>query len=376
MHRPLLDPLLSQFVDLDGSDLYLTVGCAPQVRIADRMVTLGEKPLDDNDVNRMVEELLDDEKRREFTSMMECNLSVAWRDITRFRINIFRQQQHSGIVVRRIQTRIPTPDSLGLPKIYNNIIMEQRGLVLVVGPTGAGKSTSLAAMIGHRNQQGYGHIVTIEDPVEFIHSHQGCIITQRDIGIDTYSFGTALKNVLRQRPDVVVIGEIRERETMEYALHFAETGHLCVATLHASSTGQAFERVFNFFPEDKHTQVRHTLAYNLRAILSQRLVLTRQGTRTLAVEVMLNRGLIRDLIRENRVREIPEIMTRNSGEGMQTLDRALHELYCNNQITEEVALAESDNPANLRLLIRQHSFRSSPVPEKEILSLKPGRHTF
>ena len=264
--RPRLDPLLERLIALKGSDMYLTVGYAPSVRVEDKIIPLDGTPLNDNDLEAMMRELLDEEKRDEFNSTLEFNMPLAWRESRRFRINIFRQQQHPGMVIRRIETDIPTIDSLGLPKIYNDIIMENRGLVFVVGSTGSGKTTSLAAMAGHRNQNGFGHILTIEDPIEYVHAHQNCIVTQRDVGIDTYSFGMALKNALRQRPDVVIIGEIRDRDTMEQALHFSETGHLCVATLHAGNTCQAIERALSFFPEDKHQQTLDGLSNNLRAI--------------------------------------------------------------------------------------------------------------
>jgi twitching motility protein PilU len=284
---------------------------------------------------------------------MEYNMPLPWRDGIRFRVNVFRQQQHSGVVIRRIENNIPTIESLNLPKIYGDMIMENRGLILIVGNTGSGKTTSLAAIADYRNRYGYGHILTIEDPIEYIHTHKQCIVTQRDVGIDTYSFGMALKNALRQRPDVVIIGEIRDRETMEHALHFSETGHLCVATLHAGNTCQAIERVLNFFPEERHQQTLHSLSNNLRSILSQRLVLSQEQKRHVAVEVMLNRGLIRSLIQENKIKEIPDIIAKNTGEGMQTFDQALYKLYIDKVISEEVAIAESDSPANIRLLITQ-----------------------
>ncbi len=381
MTRPTLDPLLTRFVELKGSDLYLTVGCAPSVRVSDRIVALSETPLNDEDIEKILSEMLDDEKREEFYSTMEFNTPMAWDEFARFRINVFRQQQHTGIVVRRIQTDIPSVESLKLPRIYSDLIMENRGLVMVVGPTGSGKSTSLAAMIGHRNRHGYGHIVTVEDPIEYIHKHNGCIVTQRDVGIDTYSFGMALKNALRQRPDVVLIGEVRDRETMEHALHFSETGHLCVATMHAGNTSQALERMLNFFPEERHGQVRYGLSHNLKGILTQRLVLTNQkpsatspSMRTVAVEVMLNRGLIRNLIQENKIKEIHEVMGKNRNEGMQTLDQALYQLYFDNIISEEVAVAECENPANLRLLIRQHqtSLKGMRTAEPTLLRNEPA----
>ncbi len=349
-----LDQLIRKFVSLEGSDMYITVGCPPSIRIADKIVALFDPPLNDEDVESLLREILDEDKIDEFYSTMEYNAPMEWQDIGRFRVNTFRQQQHSGIVIRRIRSDIPTIESLNLPKVYNDIIMEQRGLILVVGATGSGKSSSLAAMIGHRNRSGYGHILTIEDPIEFVHKHQGCIITQRDVGLDTYSFGMALKNALRQRPDIVLIGEIRDRETMEHAMNFSETGHLCVATLHSGNTCQAVEHVLNFFPEEKHKQISYNLSYNLLGILSQRLVLTTRDTRTVATEVMLNRGFIRNLIQENKIKEIPDIISKNGNEGMHTFEQSLFRLYADNVISEDVAISESDNPANIKLLIRKH----------------------
>ena len=255
--------------------------------------------------------------------------------------------------MRRIRTEIPSLESLSLPKIYNELIMEKRGLILVVGPTGSGKSTSLASMLEYRNTHGSGHIITIEDPVEFIHEHRGCIITQRDVGIDTYSFGIGLKNSLRQTPDVIVIGEVRDRETKEHAIVFAETGHLCLATLHANNASQAIERVINFFPEEKHKQILLNLSLNLKAILSQRLVPNKSGGRCIALEIMLNQGLIKSQIQEGRIKEIKELIERGRSSGMQTFEQSLIELYQNGLITEEVALAESDNPASLSLAFKQ-----------------------
>lgn len=351
--RPHLDPLLECLLTLDGSDLYLTVGIPPSVRVADRIVTLRDIPLLDNDINQLVEEALSADQLQEFQATMEANLSLLWTERLRFRINVFRQQQHCGMVIRRIQSEIPTLEELGLPKIYGDLIMENRGLILIVGSTGAGKSSSLAAMVGHRNTHGYGHIVTIEDPIEFVHRHKGCIITQRDVGVDTFSFNMALKNTLRQRPDVVLIGEIRERETLEHALHFSETGHLCVSTLHAGSVAQALERIINFFPIEKHAQLLYNMSQNIKAIMCQRLVLTTDNTRAIAVEIMLNRGLIRNLIQEGKIKEIHDAMAKNRNEGMQTMDQALYQLYMDKRISEEVAVSESENSTNLKLQIRQ-----------------------
>ena len=362
-----LDPLLADMVKHKASDLYLTVGCPPSLRLSDRILEVGDAPLSDEDMEAFLEEFLSEEHRDEFETTLEFNTAINWQNEARFRVNIFRQQQHTGIVFRRIVTDIPTVDDLGLPPAYSNLVMEKRGLVLVVGPTGSGKSTSLAAMIGHRNINGAGHIITIEDPVEFVHTHKGCIVTQRDVGLDTYSFGLALKNALRQRPDVVLIGEIRDRETMEHAINFSETGHLVLATLHANNANQAIERIVNFFPEEKHRQVLLNLSLNLRGILSQRLVLNKQNQRTLAIEVMLNSGLIKTLIEEGKIKEIKEMMDRSRDQGMQTFDQCLFDLFQQGVITEEVAIAEADNPANLRLHIKQMhtsgSIKQSASPE-------------
>ncbi len=350
---PTLDPMLEEVVKQKGSDLYLTFNCPPSIRLTDRILPLGKLLVDDEMLRAILKEILTEDQLDEFETTLEFNTSINWHDRARFRINVFQQQQHAGIVLRRINTQIHTLEMLSLPPIYGDLIMQKRGLLLVVGPTGSGKTTSLAAMLGHRNHNGTGHIITIEDPIEFVHEHDGCIITQRDVGIDTYSFGIALKNALRQRPDVVLIGEIRDRETMEHAINFSETGHLCVATLHSNNANQAIERILNFFPEEKQAQVRLNLSLNLRGILSQRLVLNKAGGRTLAVEVMLNNGLIKMLIEEGKIRDIKELMERGNKEGMQTFDQALFEHFAKGTITQEVAIAEADNPSNLRLNIKQ-----------------------
>lgn len=366
----LLDPLLEEMVRLNGSDLYLTFGCPPSLRLTDRILPLSKEPLADEVMQSYLDEILTAEQRDEFEGTLEFNTSVNWKDRARFRINVYQQQQHAGIVFRRINTEIPTIAALGLPQVYANLIMQKRGLILVCGPTGSGKTTSLAAMLGHRNSNGTGHIITIEDPIEFVHKHDGCIVSQRDVGIDTFSFGIALKNALRQRPDVVLIGEIRDRETMEHAITFSETGHLCVATLHSNNANQAIERVLNFFPEEKHPQIRLNLSLNIRGILSQRLVLNKDGGRTLAVEVMLNSGLIKTLIEEGKIREIKEMMERGAGEGMQTFDQSLFQLFAQGVISEDVAIAEADNPANLRLNIRQMNTAENVGGRATILSTR------
>jgi twitching motility protein PilU len=348
-----IDDYLTAMVEQQASDLYLTYDAPPTLRVGDKMVVLGDQPLADGDLRRFTEQLLTAAQKDEFESTLELNSAISWKDGARFRINMFRQQLHEGLVLRRIQTDIPSIASLSLSPLYADLIMAKRGLVLVVGPTGSGKTTSLAAMVGHRNLNGGGHIITVEDPIEFVHPHRRCIITQRDVGIDTYSFAIALKNALRQRPDVVVIGEIRDREVMEQALYFAETGHLCLATLHANNASQAIERVINFFPEERHTQILLNLSLNLRAILSQRLVTNLTGTRSLIMEIMLNNGLIKQLIEEGKIRQIREMIEKGGSEGMMTFDQCLLKLVADGALSPEIAVAESDNPANLRLQMKQ-----------------------
>ncbi|MFO0109130.1 MAG: PilT/PilU family type 4a pilus ATPase, partial [Alphaproteobacteria bacterium] len=275
-----VDTYLAAMIERRASDLYLTNACPPSLRIAEAIEHQSDIMLGDADIRRFIDQLLTPTQKDEFESTLELNTAISWKEQSRFRINVFRQQLHDGLVIRRIQTEIPTIESLGLSPIYADLILAKRGLILLVGPTGSGKTTSLAAMIGHRNRHGDGHIITVEDPIEFVHRHGRCIITQRDVGIDTYSFAIALKNALRQRPDVIVIGEVRDREVMEQALYFAETGHLCIATLHANNSSQAIERVINFFPEERHPQILLNLSLNLRAILSQRLVTNLRGSRS------------------------------------------------------------------------------------------------
>jgi twitching motility protein PilU len=349
-----IGPFLDEMIRYNASDLYLTYGCPPSLRLSDSIAPLGTEPLSEENLEALLNDLLDEEQQDEFESTNELNASIGWRDHTRFRFNAYRQQKKPALVIRKINTIIPTPKSLGLPDVYSELVMLPRGLILVVGQTGSGKSTSLAAMIGHRNTYGTGHIITIEDPIEFVHNHNGCIISQRDVGIDTFSYGIALKNALRQRPDVLLIGEIRDRETMEHAINFSETGHLCLATLHANNANQAIERILSFFPEEKRAQVRLNLSLNLRAILSQRLLLGHDSKRHLASEVMINVGLIKSLIEEGKIREIKEMMLRNSTDGMRTFDQSIFELYTDGHISMDVAIGEADNAANMKLNISQY----------------------
>lgn len=346
-----IDTLLDAMVRKKASDIYLTHHCVPGLRVGDSIRPIGDVPLDDATLESLLAQLTTEYQRDEYASTLELNVAINWHETARFRVNVMRQQGHIGIVIRRIQMDIPSLDELLLPALYGDLVMQKRGLVLVAGPTGSGKTTSLAAMVGYRNRHGSGHVITVEDPIEFVHQHGECIVTQRDVGLDTYSYAIALKNALRQRPDLVVIGEIRDREVMEQAIHFAETGHLCIATLHANNSSQAIERVLNFFPEERHQQILMNLGLNLRGILSQRLVKNIKGTRTLALEVMLNNGLIKQLIEEGKIRQIRDMIERGGIEGMQTFDQHLYRLIKEGDITEEVALAESDNPSNLRLRI-------------------------
>jgi twitching motility protein PilU len=350
------DSLLQGFVDQEATDLYLSVGAPPSLRYSHRIAPVVPKIMAEEDIRKFLMEIVSKDVLDEFESTLEYNTAINWKSLGRFRINIFRQRQYTGVVIRRIRSDIPTLESLGLPALYGELIMEKRGLILLVGPTGSGKSTSLASMLDHRNTHGFGHIVTIEDPVEYLLEHKRCIVTQRDVGIDTYSFSMGLKNTLRQTPDVIVIGEVRDKETMEHAIVFAETGHLCLATLHANNSNQAVERIINFFPEERHRQVLLNLSLNLKAILSQRLVANLKGGRSLALEVMLNRGFIRELIQEGRIKELKEHIEKGRDQGMQSFDQALLDLYLAGKIDEETAISESDNPSNLRLAIKQSDF--------------------
>jgi twitching motility protein PilU len=296
---------------------------------------------------------MNEKQRNEFIEKKELNFAVSARGIGRFRASAFYQRNLAGMVLRRIETNIPKPDDLGLPESIKELAMTKRGLIIFVGATGTGKSTSLAAMIGHRNRNSKGHIISIEDPIEFIHQHEGCIITQREVGIDTDSFETALKNTLRQAPDVILIGEVRSRETMDHAIAFAETGHLCLCTLHANNANQALDRIIHFFPADRHRQLWMDLSLNLKAIVAQQLIATPDGQgRRACLEVLINTPLASDLIRKGEVSELKELMKKSTELGMQTFDKALYDLYDNGDITYEDALLHADSPNDLRLMIK------------------------
>ncbi len=345
--------LLKIMVDMDASDLYITAGMPPGYRIKGAVQRVGENDLSAVDTEQLANSVMSGKQKARFSTDMEMNLSLSYPGIGRFRVNIFRQMGAIGMVIRKIETTIMSIDDLKLPEIFKDIAMSSRGLVIMVGGTGSGKSTSLAAMIDWRNSNQAGHIITIEDPVEYVHQHKKCVITQREVGTDTHTFQAALKNTLRQAPDVILLGEIREEETMEQAIEFAETGHLAMATLHANNANQAIDRILNFFPEEKHQQVYMNLSMNLRAILSQRLVKTVDGKRAAAIEILINTPRIADLVLKGEVGEIKDAMIAGGEQyGMVTFDQALLKLWRDGKISEIEALRNSDSPNDLRLQMK------------------------
>jgi twitching motility protein PilU len=346
----------------DGSDLYLSTGAPPCAKFNGVLKPLSSESLKPGQVALVAQGLMDDEQKVEFQRQLEMNLAVSMAGIGRFRINIFMQRNEVSIVARNIKLDIPRFEDLHLPPVLLDVIMEKHGLVLFVGATGSGKSTSLAALIDHRNRNASGHIITIEDPVEFIHRHKKSIVNQREVGVDTRSFRAALKNTLRQAPDVILIGEIRDRETMEHALAFADTGHLCLSTLHANNTNQALDRIVNFFPEERRPQLLQDLGNNLKAFVSQRLVKTVDGKRRAAVEVMMGSPTIRDLIQRNEWGELKGIMEKSGNLGMQTFDGALFDLAVKGVISEEEALKYADSQNNVRLRLKLHGEGVTPQP--------------
>ncbi|MDQ7915349.1 PilT/PilU family type 4a pilus ATPase [Pseudomonas sp. 102515] len=347
------DRFLQLMVDKGASDLFITTGVPPSMKINGRMTPVTKDSLTPEQCRAIVLGVMNDEQRQEFQQKRECNFAISARGIGRFRVSAFYQRNLVGMVLRRIEVNIPTVEQLRLPEIIKKLAMTKRGLVIFVGATGTGKSTSLAAMIGHRNKNSAGHIISIEDPIEYIHQHQGCIVTQREVGIDTESFEVALKNTLRQAPDVIMIGEIRSRDTMEHALAFAETGHLCLATLHANNANQALDRIIHFFPADRHGQTWMDLSLNLKGIVAQQLVPTTDGQgRRAVIEVLLNTPLVADLIRKGEVHELKALMKKSGELGMQTFDQSLYGLYRDGEISYEAALAHADSANDLRLLIK------------------------
>ncbi|MEW9898179.1 PilT/PilU family type 4a pilus ATPase [Chitinivorax sp. PXF-14] len=342
-----------------ASDLFITSEFPPAIKIDGKLTPVSNQALNSQHTRELARSIMNDRQAEEFEATKECNFAISPPGIGRFRVNAFVQQGRIGMVLRTITTEIPNFDELGLPPVLKDVALTKRGLVVFVGGTGSGKSTSLAAMIGYRNENTFGHIVTIEDPVEYVHQHKNCIVTQREVGVDTESWHSALRNTLRQAPDVILIGEIRDRETMDYAIAFAETGHLCMATLHANSANQALDRIINFFPEERRQQLLMDLSLNLKAFVSQRLIPHRSGKgRAAAVEVMLNSPLISDLIFKGEVHGIKEIMSKSRELGMQTFDQALFDLHETGKISYEDALRNADSVNDLRLKIKLDSKES------------------
>ncbi len=348
-----LHGLLKFMLSKKASDLFLSVDFPPAIKLDGKMTPAGQQRLTAVHTQAFAYSIMNEKQRLEFETEKECNFAISPPDIGRFRVNVFVQQGHTGLVLRTITSKIPTFDDLNLPPVLRDVCLTKRGLVILVGGTGSGKSTSLAAMIDYRNEHSYGHIITIEDPVEYVHRHKNCLITHREVGADTHNWFAALKNTLRQAPDVILIGEIRDRETMEYAIAFAETGHLCMATLHANSANQALDRIVNFFPEERRNQLLMDLSLNTRALVSQRLIPRADGKgRAAAVEILLNTPLVSDLIFKGEVHSLKEAMSKSREQGMQTFDQALFDLYESSVISYEDALRNADSVNELRLAVK------------------------
>lgn len=347
------DKLLKVVVEQGASDLFITAGLPPSIKVSGKMMPMSKTALTSEQARDMVHATMNEAQIQEFEAERECNFAIHSQIAGRFRVSAFYQRNFAGMVLRRIETEIPSLDDLQLPEIIKKLAMTKRGLIIFVGATGTGKSTSLAAMIGYRNANSKGHIITVEDPIEFVHEHRGCMVTQREVGVDTPSFEVALKNTLRQAPDVIMIGEIRSSETMDYAVAFAETGHLCLATLHANNANQALDRIINFFPVDRQHQVWMDLSLNLRGMVAQQLIPTVDGKgRKAAIEVLINTPLVSDLIKKGDVHALKEVMTKSTEQGMQTFDQALFQLYNAGEITYDSALAAADSANDLRLMIK------------------------
>jgi twitching motility protein PilU len=362
----LMQELLKRVVERAASDLFITAGFPPAIKIDGEVRPQMERALTSEQSAMLVRAIMNDRQTKEFDASKECNFAIAPPGIGRFRVSAFVQQSHVGCVIRLINAKIPSFEELDLPVVLKEVVLSKRGLVIVVGGTGSGKSTTLASMVGYRNDKTRGHIVTIEDPVEFVHQHKGCVITHREVGVDTDSWHAALKNTLRQAPDVILIGEIRDRETMEYGIQFAETGHLVLATLHANSSNQALDRIINFFPEERREQLLMDLSLNIRGLISQRLIPREAGTgRIAAMEIMLNSPLVQDLIFRGDVAKIKEVMARSTRIGMKTFDQSLFELYEQGIISYEDALRNSDSKNELRLRVKLESKREAKPMDAE-----------
>lgn len=345
--------LLNAMIMRDASDLFITVGLPPSMKINGAITPIDEEIISSEQTHQLAYNLMNAQQRSEFENTLECNFAISRADTGRFRVNIFKQKHNIGIVLRRIKTDIPTLEALHMPDQLKEISMANRGLVVIVGATGSGKSSTLAAMIGHRNRNSTGHIVSVEDPIEYIHEHDGCVITQREVGVDTKSFEAALQNTLRQAPNVILIGEVRTRETMEHALAFAETGHLCLTTLHANNANQALDRMINFFAKDRRDQVLLDLSLNLKAIVGQQLIPTiDRESRRPVVEIMLNTPLISQLVKQGDIAELKDVMKQSTNLGMKTFDQALYELYAGGIISYDDALHHADSANEIRLMIK------------------------
>ncbi|MFO0774501.1 MAG: PilT/PilU family type 4a pilus ATPase [Nitrospiraceae bacterium] len=364
--------LLKGMVDREGSDMYLTVEAPPIYRVHGVTQPTNDPPFNNDQLEALALALMRGPQRSEFEEKMEMNLALYYKDLGRFRVNIFRQRGNVGLVFRHIKAEIQDINTLGLPPIMKDLALTKRGLILVVGSTGSGKSTTLAAMVDHRNSVSHGHIISVEDPIEFVHQHKKCLITQREVGFDTHSFQSALKNTLRQAPDVILIGEIRDTDTMEAAITFAETGHLCLGTLHSNNANQAIERIMNFFPVERHQQIYLQLSLNLRAIVSQRLVPSLDGRRAPALEIMLDTPRIKDLVKKAEIDQLKEAMEQGVEEGCQTFDYVLFKLYKEGRISLEQALINSDSANNLRLRIKLEGVRSG---DEQLAKLLEGDGT-
>jgi twitching motility protein PilU len=359
-----LAPYLRLMVQRNGSDLYFSTGACPHVKIEGITAAIGETPLAVGEVNKLAYSVMSDEQVREFESTMECNLAISVAQLGRFRVNVFRQRGDTSMVIRYIRGKIPSIEELYLPQTLKKIVMEKRGLVLVVGSTGSGKSTTLASMIDFRNDHSTGHILTIEDPIEFLHTHKKSVVNQREIGLDSMSYENALKNAMREAPDVILIGEIRDAATMQHAIAYAETGHLCLSTLHANNANQALDRIINFFPDSAHRQLYNDLSLNLKAVVSQRLIPTKEGGRRAAVELLVQTAYTAELIQKGKIHDIKEAMEQGEQRGMMTFDQSLYELYQEGAISLDEALSHADSRNNLALRIRLNAGGQKEVDAK------------
>jgi len=366
------DKLLKLMVEKGASDLFITSGKPPMVKVNGKLYAASKSDLSPEQSRELVLGVMNPDQKEEFTRDHECNFAINTRGLGRFRVSAFYQRNLVGMVLRRIEVNIPRCSDLGLPPVIEELSMTKRGLIIFVGATGTGKSTSLASMIGHRNENSSGHIISIEDPIEFIHQHKGCIVTQREVGVDTDSFEVALKNTLRQAPDVIMIGEVRTPETMEHAIAFAETGHLCLCTLHANNANQALDRIIHFFPTDRHSQIWMDLSLNLRAMVAQQLIPTQDGQgRRAAVEILINSPLMSDHIRKGEVHLLKELMSKSNEQGMQTFDQALYKLYAEGEVTYDSAIASADSPNDLRLMIKLGTdAKADPMDGTDHLSIE------